>query len=142
MRVLLLDDIEAILKELGLSPLREEDMLVLLIGEGGREVVVYIIAEEERKVAYVLASAYPPIKAEGRELDILRASWELVDRGVPCKVGVDKDSVVVEVDLDECHIKKDVLLESIYFAAEGMLTIADKLREGESPEAAEGESDT
>ncbi len=139
---MLLNDIETILKELGLSPLREEDMLVLLIGEGGREVVIYIVAEEERKIAYILASAYPPIKAEGKELDILGASWELVDKGIPCKVGVDKGSVVVEVDLDGCHIKKDVLLESIYFAAEGMLTIASKLREGESPEAVEGKSDT
>ncbi|MDK2383512.1 MAG: hypothetical protein QI199_01725 [Candidatus Korarchaeota archaeon] len=134
---MLLDEIESMLGEAGLTHLREEGMLVLMIGEEGKDVVIYIVAEEKRGVAYVLATAYPPLKAEGRELDLMRASWDLVDKGIPCKVAVDRGSAVVEMDLDRCHLKKDYLLESIYYVAESMLTLLERMTH-----VGEGSSDT
>ncbi len=124
---MLLDEIESMLRSSDLTPLREGNMLVLMIGEEGKEVVIYIVAEEERGVAYILATSYPPLSAEGRELDLMRASWDLVDRGIPCKVAVDRGSAVVEMDLDRCHLKKDYLLESIYYVAESMLTLVERM---------------
>ena len=120
---MLLEEIRSMLEESGLSALQEEGMLVLMIGEEEREVVIYIVTEEEREIAYILATAYPPLKAEGRELDLLRASWDLVDKGLPCKVAMDRGSAVVEMDLDRCHIDRDYLLRSVYYVAEGMLSL-------------------
>lgn len=124
---MLLDEIESMLREGGLPPLKEEGMLVLMVGEKGKDVVIYIVVEEERGVAYILATAYPPLKADGMELDLMRASWNLVDKGMPCKVAVDRGTAVVEVDLDRCHLNKEYLLESIYYVAESMLTLLDML---------------
>ncbi len=135
MRVLLLDEIESILREENLSPIREKNILALMVGEEGKEVVVYVVTEEEKGAIYVMATSYPPVSVKGRELDLLRASWDLVDRGIPCKVGADMDSAVVEIDLDRCHLTKDYLLKSIYYAAESMINIAGRLAddlEGES----------
>lgn len=124
---MLLDEIESMLRDAGLSPLREEGMLVLMVSEDGKEVVIYVVAEEDKGLVYVLATTYPPVEVEGRELDLLRISWDLVDRGIPCKVGADKGSAVVEVDLDRCHLTRDYLLGSIYYTAESMMVIMDRL---------------
>ncbi|MDW8035043.1 MAG: hypothetical protein RMI85_01140, partial [Candidatus Korarchaeum sp.] len=111
-----------------------EGTLVLIIEEGGKEVVIYIMAEEDRSVVYVIASANPPMTVGGRALDLLKSSWEIVDRGIPCKVCLNEDVVVVEHDIDPCHLNKESLLESIYFTAESMLYLMDKL----SSECSEG----
>ncbi len=124
---MLLDEIESILREEGLSPIREKNILALLVGEGDKEVVIYIATEEDKEAAYIMATAYPPVSVKGNELDLLRASWDLVDKGIPCKVGADMNSAVVEIDLDRCHLTKDYLLESIYYVAEGMMNIAGRL---------------
>ncbi len=134
MRTLLLDEVESILKEEGLSPIREKNILALMVGEEEKEVVVYIITEEEKGAVYVMATSYPPVNVKGRELDLLRASWDLVDKGIPCKVGSDTDSAVVEIDLDRCHLTKDYLLRSIYYAAESMMEIAGRLANAEDLE--------
>ncbi len=136
---MLLDEIESILKDEGLSPIREKNILALLVGEEEKEVIIYIATEEDKEAAYVMATAYPPVNVEGKELDLLRASWDLVDKGIPCKVGADMNSAVVEIDLDRCHLTKDYLLESIYYAAESMMNIAGRLADdGDS----EGEGNT
>lgn len=125
---MLLDEIESMLKESGFTLLRDRGMLVFMVGEKEKEVVIYIVTEEERSQTYILATSYPPLKAEGWELDLMRASWDLMDEGIPCKVAVNRDFVIVEMELDSCHLNKDYLLESIYLVAEGMLSIMDKFR--------------
>lgn len=124
---MLLDDARSILKEAGIETVEQDGALVLMIEDKEGEVVIYLMAEEERGIVYVLASANPPITLEGRALDLLNLSWEIVDRGIPCKVCLNGDAVMVEHDLDECHLTRESLLESIYFAAEAMLYLMSKL---------------
>ncbi|MEM0017530.1 MAG: hypothetical protein QXJ48_01160 [Candidatus Korarchaeum sp.] len=124
---MLLDEAKSLLSEAGISTAEHGGALILILEEKGKEVAVYIMAEEERGILYILASANPPMRLNGRALDLLKASWEVVDRGVPCKVCLNEDIVVVEHDVDPCHLTKDSLLEGIYFAAESMLYLMGKL---------------
>ncbi len=123
---MLLEEVKSLLSGAGLSVAEHEGALVLIIEEGGKEVVVYVMADEERKLVYVMASANPPIKMKSAT-DLLRASWEIVDRGVPCKISLNEDIVLIEHDLDECHLSKESVLESIYFSVESMLYLMERL---------------
>ncbi len=141
MIVLLLDEIESILREEDLSPIREKNILALMVREKEKKIVIYMVAEEEKGAVYVMATAYPPVSIKGKELDLLRVSWDLVDRGIPCKVGANMGSAVVEIDLDRCHLTKDYLLKSIYYAAESMMNISGRLADDlESKSYTEGQS--
>lgn len=133
---MLIEDAKSMLREAGVKLAEREGALILMVEDEGREVIVYIMAEEERGIVYVIASANPPISLGERALDALKASWEIADRGVPCKVSLNGDIVVVEHDIDSCHFTKESLLESIYFAAESMLYLMKRLSE-----ASEGDAD-
>jgi len=123
---LLLEEVKSLLSEAGLSVAEHEDALVLIIEEEGKEVAVYMMADEEKRLVYVMASANPPITLRSA-IDLLKASWEIVDRGVPCKISLNEDIVLIEHDLDECHLSKESLLESIYFSVESMLYLMERL---------------
>jgi hypothetical protein len=125
-RELLLEEVKSLLSEAGLSVAEHEDALVLIIEEEGKEVAVYMMADEEKRLVYVMASANPPITLRSA-IDLLKASWEIVDRGVPCKISLNEDIVLIEHDLDECHLSKESLLESIYFSVESMLYLMERL---------------
>jgi hypothetical protein len=125
-RELLLEEVKSLLSEAGLSVAEQEDALVLIIEEEGKEVAVYMMADEEKRLVYVMASANPPITLRSAT-DLLKASWEIVDRGVPCKISLNEDIVLIEHDLDECHLSKESLLESIYFSVESMLYLMERL---------------
>jgi hypothetical protein len=125
-RELLLEEVKSLLSEAGLSVAEHEDALVLIIEEEGKEVAVYMMADEEKKLVYVMASANPPITLRSAT-DLLKVSWEIVDRGVPCKISLNEDIVLIEHDLDECHLSKESLLESIYFSVESMLYLMERL---------------
>lgn len=124
---MLLDEVKSLLSEAGVGVAEHENTLILVIEEKGNEVVIYMMAEEDRGILYILASANPPMRLEERALDFLKASWEIVDRGIPCKVCLNEEIIVVEQDIDPCHLTKDFLLESVYFAAESMLYLMEKL---------------
>ena len=123
---MLLEEVKSLLSEAGLSVAEHEDALVLIIEEEGKEVAVYMMADEEKRLVYVMASANPPITLRSA-IDLLKASWEIVDRGVPCKISLNEDIVLIEHDLDECHLSKESLLESIYFSVESMLYLMERL---------------
>jgi len=125
---LLLEEVKSLLSEAGLSVAEHEGALALIIEEEGKEVIVYMMADEERKLVYIMASANPPIMLRSA-IDLLRASWEIVDRGVPCKISLNENIVLIEHDLDECHLSKESILESIYFSVESMLYIMERLEQ-------------
>jgi len=126
---LLLEEVKSLLSEAGISVTEQGGALVLIVEEEGKEVVVYMLADEEKKLVYIMASANPPIKLRNAT-DLLKASWEIVDRGVPCKISLNEDIVLIEHDLDECHLSKESLLESIYFSVESMLYLMERLEKG------------
>ncbi len=134
---MLLDDAKSILREAGIETVEHEGTLVLMVEERGNEVIIYVMAEEERGIVYILASANPPLSLKVSALDFLKISWELVDRGIPCKLCLNEDVVVVEQDIDACHLSRESLLEGIYFTVESMLYLIDRIGGG----AAEGRAE-
>lgn len=124
---MLLETAKSLLSEAGIKAVEREGTLVLMVEEEGKEVVIYVIVDEGRGLIYVMASANPPMILKSGFTDVLRASWDIADRGIPCKVCVSDDTVLVEQDLDSCHFTGDSLLESIYLAAESMFYLMEKL---------------
>lgn len=124
---MLLETAKSFLIEAGIKAVEREGTLVLMVEEGGKEVVIYVMAEEDRGLIYILASASPPIILKSGFSEVLRASWEIADRGIPCKVCMSNDTLAVEHDLDACHFTKNSLLEGIYLAAESMFYLMERL---------------
>lgn len=127
---MLLGEAKRILGEAGVSVAEYEGALALVIEEGGKEVVVYITADDGNGLVYVMASSNPPIELGGSATEFLRASWEIVDTGIPCKISLNEGIVLVELDLDLCHLNRESLLESIYYVAESMFRLIDKFGVG------------